>query len=730
MNRAQAPRAQSYRTGMVAATAALVVAACYLFAMHILSPAIASGGVPPLSDLALQRGFGVNVFRELTERLSVTLAILTAVLAVLLARKRGWLDRDPDRAAVSAVVVLTATVATVFLLNALHGPITFRGDANDYFLMNISMSSHGTPDLRASDIERYSALRIQQDVVGQSPYDGYFVSPVDGRRYCWHFWLYPAVAAPAHWVLNAVGASPLRAYELTNVAMFLLAMNALARIAQFAPHQRLLFSGLLVASPIAWYMSWPSAEVFTASLVVVAISLLTRRRYAAAVFACGLGATMNPSLLVLATALAAYALLHTPTADRPRTALQLGAAGAVGLAAVAFNFALFHAGNIIQWAGMASARFISPHKVEAFFLSLDQGLLPYVPVVLALALAAVVRAAARRDWWVLARFAAVLVAVTLTATTIEWNSDAVGLRRHAIWIFPFLLWMGVELLGHDTRTARRVAAGALSAQLVVFALWVFPPGMAQMSAVTELVLTHAPTLYSPVPSVFAARTEHLTVPMAEALPAAFETSRGVRKVLVDDDHLDRIDAYLEIDADALQRATQPRRTEDDLLYLEFPPDSARLRVQDTPLRDDDFPITTVLGGPSQYGHEFDAFNILGLSSDGIPEAAPLTVYALHVTLRNTGSEPWYPSGALPIGVLTSIDDGIGAPATLGPLPLVRAVLPGEEVGFYAHFITPEHTGLVHVGASLVQADGSGGYRTLADSPLDHQVSVVMVPAAP
>jgi hypothetical protein len=618
----------------------------------------------------------------------------------------------------------------VFVLNALQGPIVFRGDANDYFLMNVSMSAHGTPELRASDVERYSALRVEEDVIGQSPYDGYFVSPVNGLRYCWHFWLYPAVAAPAHVLLDAAGASPLRAYELTNVFMFLIAMHAIARIARLRPEQRLLFGGLFVASPVAWYMSWPSAEVFTASLVVLAIALFTRERYVAGVLAAALGATINPSLLIMVAVLGLYALIRTPAHERLRTAAGLAGAGALDLAAVAFNLVLFHAGNLIQWAGMASTRFVTPHKIEAFFLSLDQGLLPYVPVILILAVAAVARAAARRDWWVLARFAAILASVALTATTIEWNSDAIGLRRHAMWVFPFLLWLGVEVLATSSRRNRRAIAVGLAAQMLVFSAWVYPPGMAHMSSVTELVLAHAPTLYSPVPSVFAARTEHLTVPMAEALPAVFQTSRGVRKVLVDRAHLEHLDDYLELDATAREYTANPRPTEDGLYYLEVPADSAWLRVQDSAIPAIGFPMETMLGGPSQYGHEFDAFNVLGVSADGVPEAAPLTTYALYVRLTNTGDTPWYPQGALPLGVQITVDGGAGHLDTGDSLPLVRAVLPGEEVAFYAHFVTPEDSGVIRVRASLVQSDGSGGFRVLAEAPDEHRVSVVPAPAPP
>jgi hypothetical protein len=727
MTPADGPRLRHTWTIFAAAVAVTVVAITYLIAWHVLSPAIVAGDVPILSAFAQQRGWGIATFLQLTSSLSVPLAILVGALALVLAPAHV---RASGNRVSSSLGVLTAALATVFVLNAFHGPIVMRGDANDYFLMNVSMSSHGTPELRASDIEHYSTLRVDEGVIGASPYDGYFVSPVNGARYCWHFWLYPAFAAPAHWLLDAAGVSPLRAYELTNVLMFLLAMYAIIRVADLQPHQRLLFAGLFVASPVAWYMSWPSAEVFTASLVVLAIALFTRTRYVAGVLAAALGATMNPTLLVLVAALAVYALVQAPRAARVRHALLIAGASAVGLAAMLFNYSLFRAGNLIQWAGMASTRFITPHKLVAFFLSLDQGLLPYAPVALVLGVAAVMPAVRGRDWWVLGRFTAVLVAVTLTATTIEWNSDAAGLRRHALWIFPFLLWLGVEMLARNDRRTQRIAAIALGIQLLVFAAWVFPPGMVHMSPVTEFVLTHAPAAYSPVPSVFSARTQHLTVPLAEAVPVIFESQTGARKVLVNREGLARLDEYLVLDEAARDSLTRPRGTEDGLLYVEFPKDSARMRAQDTVITGDGISMEVVLGGPSQFGHEFDHFNDLGVSREGIAEAALLSSDALWVSVRNGSAQTWYPGGGVPIGLIVTVDDGTGAPTNGDLLPLVRAVLPGERVTFYAHFVTPARVGTARISASLVQADDGGGYRLLATAPLRQEISVVAVPAPP
>jgi hypothetical protein len=717
---------------LVIAATALLAAALYLVAMHLLAPAIADGGVPVLSAMAQARGYSADVFFDLTERLFVPFGIALAAAAAVLARRRGWFPTaDAERFWVVAIALLTAVLATVFTLNALHGPVQFRGDANDYLLMNVSLANHLTPDLRPADIAEYGELRFAADLGAQSPYDGYFQSPRNGNWYCWHFWLYPAFAVPGHWALDAVGLSPLKVYELSNIAMFLLAMHAIARIARLRPHQRALFAGLFVMSPIAWYMSWPSAEVFTASLVVLAIALFTRERYVPGVLAAGLGATMNPSLLVVVAALAAYGVLKTPRPGRLSSAIRLAAAASLSLLAATFNFIYFGAGNLIQRAGMASTGFISAHKIEAFFLSLNQGLLPYVPVVLVLATVAVGRAIVRRDAWTLVRFLAVLAAVTLSATTIEWNSDAAGMRRHAMWVFPLLLWLALELLASDTPKVRRAAALALAAQYLVFAAWVYPPGMSQLSPLAELVLTHAPGLYSPVPTDFAPRAEHYTVPIAEALPAVFVADGSVSKVLVDDVHLESLGRYLLLTPDALARLDHPRATEQGLSYLEFAPGQATLRVQDDPVEARDFPIEVTLGGPSRFGGEFDIFNRFGTSAEGLPEAAPYTWYAVHVRLENTGGSPWYPQGPAPLYVVVTVTaEATGEVTEIAPVPLVRAVMPGEEVAVYAHFITPKETGTVRVSARFVQTAADGAETLLAGPAGDHRISVVMAPAAP
>lgn len=715
----------------IGAIATAATAAAYLVAMHVLAPWVANGTAPLLSSLATSLGLDAAALSYVVEHLSFALAWGVALIATVYARRKGS-GPGSDRATAlwqGSILVFTATTVAVLLLNAAHGPVIVRGDGHEYFLTSISFANHGTPDLRDEDIIDYTRLRLEEDLIAPSPYDGYFRSAVDGRHYSWHFWLVPAFAAPFHAALDLAGLQPLKAFEILNTALIAVVMLSVALLAKLPPRSRALLAALTLFSPLVWYVSWPSAEVFAGGMVVMSICAFTAKRPVAAVLFAALAATQNPALVLLVAAIAGHASWSAVRAREWRGIPLLVAAGSVALLPMAFYFALFGAPNLIQHSGMASLDFVTPGKITDFFLSLDQGLLPYVPIPLALGVLALIRAVIRLDWWALARAAIVMAAVVVTATTIEWNSDAIGLRRHAMWILPIIVWLIVDL-GSDSKRLARAVPAIIAAQMLVAAAWVFPPGMSQHTPLCEYALGHF-TWIEPVPDAFAPRTLHLTEPLSLEVPVCFVPEHGITRVLTDKVHLSRLEQYLVLSPAARRAIDAAEPAGDGLYFVEFPEGTATLRSQSRMIDPSGASIAFKIGGPSQYGRPFDRFNRLGQTDSGIPSAGLMSSHPVFVTVSNTGDTAWYPAGAMPIGVQVDVLSPEGETVTSsGPSSLPRAVLPGETFPVYAGLLTPSREGEYRVRTSLVQSRPDGRRSVIATADSEYTIDVTAAPVAP
>src|SRR4030095_5072913 len=188
--------------------------------------------------------------------------------------------------------LLAFALAAAWLLgSALLLPPVIDGDAGEYALMTVSLVRHASPEVRPADVARLAsdatAHRAPTNFV--DVLKGYYAT-ADGRRYSYHFWGYSLLALPARLLLRLVGANPLRAFPLTNAICLLLALlcplaasgrDPLARAARFA---------LTPLSPALALLRWPHPEVFTFSMVSLALLWAAERRWPRAVPAAALGA--------------------------------------------------------------------------------------------------------------------------------------------------------------------------------------------------------------------------------------------------------------------------------------------------------------------------------------------------------------------------------------------------------------------------------------------------------
>jgi hypothetical protein len=411
------------------------------------------------------------------------------------------------------------------LLFAKHPPY-LGGDVVEYTLDTVALASHGSADIRLSDIDRAKTLApalggvydtLAADMrAGKDKVYPAFIRGREGKVYSIHFFGYSALAALPFKALDLLHGAPLRAFQLVNLAaVFVLGLalrrffgcgrKALAGVMLF-----LLCGGLL-------YCYWTSPECVAAASLLAGLLLFSSGAPVAGAMLAGLAGQQNPTIVFffafapLLLALQRYrdgaaltAAVRSVLTRRNMLGLALGAA--VFALPPLFNLYQFGVPNIIARL-FSDARLVGLVRLESFFFDLNQGMILAVPAVLAALLAwGWGRGrAARAQALVLGACLAFTLALALPALAVlNWNSGAAGVMRYAFWAaMPFLFALLLRLREHARWPGAVI--GLVAATQCAFMYHDSLYGYTAFSPIARVVLQRAPDLYHPEPEIFAER---------------------------------------------------------------------------------------------------------------------------------------------------------------------------------------------------------------------------------
>src|SRR5205823_2746815 len=128
----------------------------------------------------------------------------------------------------------------------------------------------------------------------------------------------------------------------------------------------------------------------------------------------------------------------------------------------------------------------------------NQGLLPYVPLLVLGVGFAAARLAYLRDARGLLLLLGTLAVMVGTQVSRNWNSGCDGLQRYLVWVLPLLAGVAVVGVGGGRRLWA-FAATAVVAHATLMQTYqrtgAIPAGYLSHTAVAEWVLTHCPEAY-------------------------------------------------------------------------------------------------------------------------------------------------------------------------------------------------------------------------------------------
>ncbi|WP_342116623.1 hypothetical protein [Pseudoduganella sp. OTU4001] len=415
-----------------------------------------------------------------------------------------------------------ALLALVLLACALAKRPSTAGDFEEYALMTIAIASHGSPDIRPADIDtlqrlappgyfetRLATLREGMAGGAQVPLAG-FHRGRDGATYAIHFFAFPALAALPYAALEALGANPLKCFQLVNTAaIFVLGLALFRFFGSAARASTALLLFLLCGGLLYW--NWANPEILSATTLLAAFLYFASGAPLAGGVLAGVASMQNPGIVL---ALPALALLRPqPLAALLQPRMLAGLALGLLLFALspAFNLLKFGTPSIIA-AISASPALMSGSRLFSLFFDLNQGMIVAIPGVAAALLL--------WGWRGQAALGLLCAACTLLLalpglTVSNWNSGAAGVMRYAFWAAMPLLFLLLHRLQAVTQWPGKAMLALLAVQAGATAL-ATTYRHTSFSPQARWVMTHFPAAYNPEPEIFAERLSGNEAPLDPA----------------------------------------------------------------------------------------------------------------------------------------------------------------------------------------------------------------------
>lgn len=446
-------------------------------------------------------------------------------------------------------------LAGALVAASLAGTPRHEGDVDEYALMTMAIATNAHPAITPGVVNASREFIPSRNIVFDQLEAGMkanqeipkwgFQRGADGNVYAIHFFGYPALAAVAYRVLDALGLPVGYSFMAVNLAMVFVLGIALRRL--LGSGERAAFGlALFFTCGGLLYWDWSSPETMSAAALLAGLCFFVTGRALAGGLLAGLAAMHNPPIVFFAAFAPLFALL-LDTGDRPllrtlRTpGIWAGATACALLFPLPFLFNLWQFGEPSLIAKYSTLpELIGWHRLVSFFFDLNQGMVVGIPA-LAGALAflgwrGLPRTEQVRQRWLLALGTAFTLALALPAlSALNWNSGAQGPMRYAFWsAMPLLFVLLLRL--------RALPVWNGWAIVLLLALQVVAMGHArsyhsvQFSRLADAVLRHAPALYNPDPEIFRERLASAELPMDPETVYSYKDGERVRKTLYNARH--------------------------------------------------------------------------------------------------------------------------------------------------------------------------------------------------
>lgn len=440
------------------------------------------------------------------------------------------------------------------------------GEWDDYSFPVASILNDHNFSINDSDLNIYKALYPEFSVyIDNNMWNlsGYMTKDGKGQM-PWYFPVYAIACIPFTLILKLLKLSAIYAFPYTNLLFLMLSLIITAKYIQCNDTLKTILIIILSINPIVFYLSWPSAEVFIYSMMLIGLVFWYNRCYKRAAIFISIAGMMNPTIMSIGIIMIAEYFVVIIKKEEKNFKIKAfvksnfwdifryGCCYILGIIPMIYNY--YNIGHINL---TASYNFFTQgnEKVIFRFLSylfdLNYGILPYFGIILLLSLIMLPLAFIRKHFRYIQWIIVFLINVFLYSIMIHINSEMSGISRYNSWgvlplIFAVILF-GSKIIKIKRNVSAYKAALILSAIITSAIVFLYNPHIAENTSyvyftpAARVVLDIAPQLYNPLYSTFNNRVNHIDGGYDYITPVIYCAEDGyVRKILASSDNTDQL----------------------------------------------------------------------------------------------------------------------------------------------------------------------------------------------
>lgn len=411
---------------------------------------------------------------------------------------------------------ITLLIAGLIFGAFLASPVPLpAGDIAEYYGITESVLRHGSVNLSAED-ERILSQTLHPEYFANP---GYYIAGTNGNRYPVHFVAYSFVLVPVRLLLRQFNISEFHLFSLANTLLFFGAITFILLRLVHVPSRQTVLILLTLTSPLIFFLWWPGPDIFSLSLLLVALFWFYEGGIFPAAALTAIASWHSQPLIVVTAGMLLYGTLKKHRTHR--TSLLRSTAAILALAGLPYlyNLAIFR--TLTPWTLLTDGwtalngfglRNVSIQKFIEQFFDLNIGVFWYAPLLVVggvTCIAARIRHDKKIQWLTLIGVATLLAYQTNPAW--HYGTSGFGPSRHAIVMIPFLIaaivWQTKpNVLWTDFMVLVFVSQGAL----LSLNNYIFPvfSNTLVYAPIARFVLDRWPGLYTPTPEIFSDRTNH------------------------------------------------------------------------------------------------------------------------------------------------------------------------------------------------------------------------------
>ena len=373
----------------------------------------------------------------------------------------------------------------------------------------------------------------------------------------WYFPTYGIACIPCVLILRLLQIPTIYAFPYTNLFFLMLSLYFVHKFLKADEDKKTLLILMMSINAIVFYISWPSAEVFIFSMLLMAMVCWHNRWDKRSAIFLSIAGTLNPTIMAVGIVMIVDYMIRVVNAkDRniswntyiknviPEIILY-GSCYIVGVIPMVYNY--YNVGSINLSSSMYSLTHGNESTISrfiAYIIDLNFGILPYYPIPLILGGVLLFVAVWKKHIRYLELFLSFLAVVMLYSIVTHINCGMSGISRYNSWgsvllLFTIILYYG-EMIGNEIALhivkLFLIIGMAITGLLIMY----YNPFMASrvpytsMSPVAKYVLERCPELYNPLYSTFNSRVNHLDsgYDYTEKLPIVYQTDDGYAKKIL------------------------------------------------------------------------------------------------------------------------------------------------------------------------------------------------------